>query len=544
MLLRGLAAFRGSCHPAHRRHRRVERHEGEHFTYAAVAYTFDCCHSPRSAFLFLSGVPPVIHASRRLGMRRSASLLALCTGALALALAGCANTDARATRAYAEDATSSDSAEVARIAAEKATEDSIAAWNAKFGNRVARPDSVRALYVNGWAAGSRSRMRNLIRIADETEINAFIIDIKESDTYLVYDSTNIALAHEIGADQRPGSKWLPALVDTLEAHGIYPIARIVVFKDRMLAEQRPELAIQHTDGGVWKDQKGKPWVNPYDRTVWDYNIAIAREALDMGFSEIQWDYVRFPDVKNELQRTMAFPGSNGKLREDNIREFIDHSKAQLRDYQVPVTADVFGLVTHMDGDVGIGQQWEKVISSADAVLPMVYPSHYYTGMYGFSHPNAHPYEIIRISMEDAVRRTGYLAANGEKTGEVMPWLQAMSATWMDNIDYGPRELRQQIQATYDSGLKSWALWNPGSKYESYLPAFRPADGSPSPLERQGWKAVVWTPPTSRLSRVVRRHEEARLAAEAAADSLLGSSDMPAPSVVGSGAAGVGTGSSR
>lgn len=400
-------------------------------------------------------------------------------------------------------------------------------WQARFGDRVVRPDTVRALYVNGWAAGSRSRMAELIRIADETEINAFVIDIKESDTYLVYDSTGIALAREIGADQRPGSKWLPALVDTLQAHGIYPIARIVVFKDRMLAEQRPELAIRDPHGGVWLDHKEIPWVNPYDRRVWDYNIAIAREALDMGFSEIQWDYVRFPDVTEARRQTMRFPGAGERTRDDNIREFIQYTRDQLADYRVPIAADVFGLVTHMDGDVGIGQQWEKVISAADVVLPMVYPSHYYAGMYGFAQPHAHPYEIVRISMEDAVRRTATVAASGERVGEIMPWLEAMTATWLSPvIEYGPRELRSQIQAVNDAGLKSWTLWNPSSRYGTFLPALRPADGGLSPIERSGWRSPEWDVPESRLSIVVRRQIAAERAARAAADSARAAVGTP------------------
>ena len=346
-----------------------------------------------------------------------------------LALTACANTDGRATPAYAEEELP-DSAELAQLAAEKARADSIAEWKARFGNRVPRPDSVRALYVNGWAAGSRSRMDELIRMAEETEINALVIDIKESDTYLVYDSTAVPLAKEIGADERPGSKWLPELVEELQDRGIYTIARIVVFKDRMLAEQRPQLAIRHVNGGVWKDQKGKPWVNPYNREIWDYNIAIAREALDMGFGEVQWDYVRFPDVPSSLQRTMSFPGADGVSREDNIRNFLRYSKEQLAEYQVPIAADVFGLSTHLESDVGIGQQWEKVIEAADVVLPMVYPSHYYAGMYGFQRPNAHPYEIIRVSMQDAVERTRYLEQEGKKVGEIMPWLEAQTATWV------------------------------------------------------------------------------------------------------------------
>ncbi len=173
--------------------------------------------------------------------------------------------------------------------------------------RVARPDSMRALYVNAWASGSHSRMAELIRVADATEINAFIIDVKESDTFLSYDSTAIAMAKEIGADQRPATKWLKTLIDTLNAHGIYSVARIVVFKDRMLAEKKPDMAIRHVNGGLWRDKKGGAWVNPYDHRVWDYNIAIAKEALDKGFSEVQWDYVRFPDVTDAMRATMTLP---------------------------------------------------------------------------------------------------------------------------------------------------------------------------------------------------------------------------------------------
>lgn len=392
--------------------------------------------------------------------------------------------------------------------------------------RLSRPDSVRALYVNAWAAGSRSRMADLVRIAETTEINALVIDIKESDSYLTHASTAIALAKEIGADQRPASKWLKQLVDTLNAKGIYPIARIVVFKDRMLADKRSDLAIQDRNGGVWKDQKGKPWVNPYSRTIWDYNIAIAREALDMGFAEVQWDYVRYPDVTDTRRATMVFPGADGKSREDNIRDFIAYSKQELASYGVPITADVFGLVTHLEGDVQIGQNWEKVIATADVVLPMVYPSHYSTGLYGFQRPNAHPYEIVRLSLEDAVRRAKFLADSARvRTGEVMPWLQAFSATWIDDIGYGAEHLRAQIQATYDAGLKSWVLWNPGTKYQVFEDALRPEAGGLSPVEERGWKAAAYTVPEERLSMLLKKRRAAA-AARLAADSAAAAAAQP------------------
>jgi hypothetical protein len=375
-------------------------------------------------------------------------------------------------------------------------------WSAR--SRMRRPDSTRALYVNAWAAGSRQRMARLIALADSTEINAMIIDIKESDTYLTHSGTNIPLALEIGADGRPASSWLPALVDTLYAHNIFPIARIVVFKDRMLAEKKPELAIRHADGSVWKDNKGGPWVNPYDKRVWDYNIAIAREALDMGFAEVQWDYVRFPDVTNSARAVMRYPGSDGISRADNIRRFIAYSKEALAAYRVPITADVFGLVTHLEGDVEIGQNWEQVVSVADVVLPMVYPSHYASGLYGFARPIANPYEIVRLAVTDAAERTRYVRDSLKRpVGEVMPWLEAMS---IRGATYGARELRLQIQATYDAGLKSWALWNPGSRYAEFEGAFRPSTGGLSAIERAGFSPPQWTLPRQRLSRGVQGRE--------------------------------------
>ncbi|MFN8574785.1 MAG: putative glycoside hydrolase [Gemmatimonadaceae bacterium] len=381
--------------------------------------------------------------------------------------------------------------------------DTVTGWRAR---RIPRPDSVRALYVNAWAAGSRARVRDLIRIADATEINAFVIDVKESDTFLAYTGTSIPLAREIGADKRPASNWMPELLDTLHAHQIYPIARIVVFKDRMLAEQKPDLAIRHVNGGVWRDNKGGAWVNPYDRRVWDYNIAIAREALTMGFSELQWDYVRFPDVTAHMRTVMTYPGSNNVSHADNIRAFILYAKEQLREFQAPVTADVFGLVTHLDDDVGIGQNWEKVITAADAVLPMTYPSHYYTGLYGFQRPHANPYEVVRLAMTDAVERTRWMRDSAKApVGEVRTWLEAMSIRGMH---YGPAEVRRQIQAAYDAGVKSWALWNPGSRFTEFEDALRPANGGPSPLERSGWTAPQYTVPRHLLSQIVQRRDKA------------------------------------
>ena len=171
-----------------------------------------------------------------------------------------------------------------------------------------------------------------------------------------------------------------------------------------------------------------------------------------------------------------------------------------------MTADVFGLVTHLDDDVGIGQNWEKIITAADAVLPMTYPSHYYTGLYGLQRPHAKPYEVVRLAMTDAVERTKWVRDSAKvPVGEVRTWLEAMS---IRGIHFGPHELRLQIQGAYDAGVKSWALWNPGSRYAEFEPALRPANGGPSPLEKSGWTPPHWTLPRGQLSQLIQRRDKA------------------------------------
>jgi hypothetical protein len=230
---------------------------------------------------------------------------------------------------------------------------------------------------------------------------------------------------------------------------------------------------------------------------------------------VQWDYVRFPDVTPAVRAGMVFPGANGKTRADNIRDFILYSRAQLARYRVPVSADIFGVMTNVEDDMGIGQLWEEVVRAADHVHPMVYPSHYRAGYYGFRLPDANPYEVVRIALEDGVVRAGYLRAPGTRTATIEPWLQAFTADYLhDGITYDVARLRAQIQATYDAGLKGWILWNPGSNFAPYRAALRPERGGPSALERGGWRAPRWPVPHARLSRVILRREAAQRRAAA------------------------------
>ena len=326
---------------------------------------------------------------------------------------------------------------------------------------VATPDTLRGLYVNRWAAIGR-KIYKLIDVAKRTEVNALVIDVKDDRGYLLYRS-RVPLAREIGADAQNSDimpmshKRLRALLDTMRAHDIYPIARIVVVKDPMLADKKREWAIKRkSDGAPWLDKQGKPWLDPHQKGVWDYAVDLAMEAVDLGFSEVQFDYVRFPD-EQRLVREASFPLAAGRFRADVIRQQLADARKRLAPLGVPMTIDVFGLTTSDTTDMGIGQRWEAFIDQADVVLPMTYPSHYAPGTYRIAKPNANPYAVIDSALKDAKRRSEGI----EGAAKIIPWYQDFT---LGAPRYGVVQLRAQMQAGYDNGVPSWVLWNPSSNY--------------------------------------------------------------------------------
>ncbi len=320
---------------------------------------------------------------------------------------------------------------------------------------------VRALYVNRFAAQSTKRMKQMIQWADDTEINALVIDMKD-EFGLNYAPSNPEFARNAGTSGI--IKGLPAILDTLRAHHILPIARMVVFKDSVTARVHPEWTIRKQDGSVWRDKKQLAWVNPYHHELWDYNIGVAEELVKMGFSEIQYDYIRFPEPYPSLP-TQVFPDNKGVAKPDVLAAYLKEATGRIRKLGGRTTADIFGLVTTVGGPLEVGQWWEKISPNVDVVLPMVYPSHYPRGDLGLAVPNAQPYEVLKIALSKAKQRDQKL---GITTGEhVRPWLQAFT---LGKPPYGPAELQAQKKGTYDAGYDGWLLWSPGSKYEPFLPA--------------------------------------------------------------------------
>src|SRR5512143_7532 len=321
-----------------------------------------------------------------------------------------------------------------------------------------RPGAVKALYVNAWAFGS-SRLWTLVRLADSSAVNALVIDVKDDTGCLLYHS-QVRTAREIGADRCARTRDVEARLDTLHAHGIYPIARIVVAKDPLLARGKPAWSVQSRNGGLWYDRIGSAWVDAYNDSVWVYSGLLAQEAIRLGFAEVQFDYVRFPDEPRARMATAIFAARRGgETQRQAVRRHIQMLADYVRPMGVPVTFDVFGLTaSNTTSDLGIGQVLEDFVGVADVVLPMVYPSHYYRGAFGFRSPNANPYQVVRLALTDALARTRF-----PSTTLVRPYLQAFTLG-RRLPRYTPTEIRDQIRAAQELGLESWVLWNPRSVY--------------------------------------------------------------------------------
>ena len=326
---------------------------------------------------------------------------------------------------------------------------------------LAGPAVVRALYVNRWGSQSKRRMAKLVAAADSTEINALVIDMKD-EFGLNYKSADAAFEKNAGTAAR--IRDVHALLDTLAAHKIFPIARIVVFKDSVTADRHPEWTIRRTDGSIWRDKKGIAWVNPYHKELWDYNIGVAEELVKLGFREIQFDYIRFPEPYPSLPK-QVFTGSDDQPKPQALAAFLKEARTRINKLGVRSTADIFGLVTTVPGALEVGQEWEKISPNVDVVLPMVYPSHYPHGSFGIPVPNAEPYKVITTAIKRARERDEKLGI--KEPEHVRPWLQAFT---LGKPEYGAEQLRAEKKAVYDSGYEGWVMWNPGSIYDVYMPA--------------------------------------------------------------------------
>ena len=365
------------------------------------------------------------------------------------------------------------------------------------------PAIIKSIYMTGYSAGSKSYLNYLSDLFKKTEINAVVIDVKNSEGNVSYasgapDVEKYKLSNHAISD-------IDTLIRFLHDKNIYVIGRIAVFEDPKYAKARPELAVykkaettDKTKPVLWEDNNGLAWLDPSSKDAWDYNISLAKDALYHGFDEVNFDYVRFPtDGKTS---NMSFPVWDGKIaKAEVIKEFFEYVKTNLRNDppsqnatagRGKISVDLFGLTTVNTDDMGIGQLLESAFENFDYVCPMVYPSHYANGFIGFKNPAEHPYEVIKYSMDSAIKREKSFIKNEQDTaiktsevsgspasslqtstvapvliplGKFRPWLQDFNM----GADYTSEMVKQEIKATQDSlgvDFSGFMLWNPSNIY--------------------------------------------------------------------------------
>ncbi|MFC4098763.1 putative glycoside hydrolase [Paenibacillus xanthanilyticus] len=331
--------------------------------------------------------------------------------------------------------------------------------------RVANTQPVRGIYVSGWVAGDPGRMAKLIRLIEKTDLNAMVIDVKNDYGNLTYKS-NVPEVKAIKADASPPISNIRSLLKQLHAKQIYTIGRVVAFKDPYYARMRPSQALQRKAGGVWRDAKGVAWLDPYQARAREYNIAIAKEAANLGFDEVQFDYVRFPDNGVKVNQQVRFAPTGGRSKAAIIGTFLREARHGITPTGAKLSVDVFGLVTSSTDDMGIGQTWREIAGTVDVISPMTYPSHYSSGMYGIKSPDLHPSAVIKQAMKDAKQQNEQIKQIGRKPARIRPWLQSFTATWVDpHQNYGVNQVRAQVLAARKQGIHEFLLWSSNCKYD-------------------------------------------------------------------------------
>lgn len=333
---------------------------------------------------------------------------------------------------------------------------------ARVVTHIKTPVPLKAIYMTSWVAGTPSIREGLVKLMDETEINAVIIDIKDYSGRISFLTEDEEI-NKTGSPERRIAD-IKEFVDRLHSKNIYVIGRISVFQDSHMVKLHPEWAVKRSsDGGVWKDHKGISWIDVSAEPFWNYILKIANYSYyEVGFDELNFDYIRFPSDGN--MKDIAYPFSGTLSKPQALENFFAYLHSHLKQGtesgdSIPVmSADLFGMTTTNKDDLNIGQVLERAFPYFDYIAPMVYPSHYPANFNGYPNPSAEPYKVIQFSMSRAVDRA---IAASTTPAKLRPWLQDFS---IGTTHYTPQMVRDQIQATYDVGLDSWMLWSASNKY--------------------------------------------------------------------------------
>lgn len=316
-------------------------------------------------------------------------------------------------------------------------------------------------------------LEKMLALCNATEANAIVVDIKTDDGILTWQS-DIEIVNELDTDAGSDIFNYEKLISYMKDHDIRPIARIVTFKDTFLAQASPEHTMKDDKGDPFVDGSGASWVDQTDEFVWSYVLSIAKETALRGFEEIHFDYIRYPEATSEHAQL----DDNGQPvnRDDVISNFLEYAREELDPYGVQVASAVFGIITSTweDEPEDIGQTWIKITDNVDAISPMIYPSHYSTGWYGFEVPDYEPYGVFHQAMEDAYEKNSSV----KNPGTIRPWIQGFTADYMDDFaEYDGKMIADQVKASYEYGIEGYLIWNALNEYDpeifKYTQSFEP-----------------------------------------------------------------------
>ena len=316
-----------------------------------------------------------------------------------------------------------------------------------------KPEHVKGIYLTAWSAASPKKMTKMLALLDRTELNSVVIDVRDTgEVYFPIDDPMVKKVHAMQKGTLTAFKDPKPLMERLSKAGVYPIARIACFRDNYVPKIDPSRAVQFGDGKPWHDHSGHNWLDPYDKRNWEYMAKTVDYAMDIGFPEIQLDYVRFPSEGKSS--TQIFPnkakyGDPKAHPDDVITAFANWIGQRVRARNRTYSADVFGIISSGTVDQGIGQTLEKIAAPFDVLSPMVYPSHFAKGEYGIPDPSKAPYAIIQKSLGDYKRRIPKMT--------IRPWLQ-------DFFHYTAKDVDAQIKAAKDLGYDQYLMWNAGNRY--------------------------------------------------------------------------------
>lgn len=326
---------------------------------------------------------------------------------------------------------------------------------------------VRGLYISAKTLAWTKRLDEILKLAKENNINAFVIDVKGDYGEITFPVSEEVKNYSESSNKNVDIKEIEPIMQKLKENNIYTIARIVSFKDTIYAKENPDKVITYKENGkAFSNKDGLTWVSPHDRDLWEYNIFVAKEAAKAGFNEIQFDYVRFPASDGgKLDKVLDYKNTKTESKAKTIQKYLEYARQELEPLNVYISADVYGQVASVEDDMALGQYWEAVSSEVDYISPMIYPSHYGKGVYGLSVPDANPYKTVYNSTKDSINRSNNIA----NPAIIRPWIQAFTAKWVKgHIKYGPQEVKEQIKAMEDLGVEEYILWSPTNKYEAYF----------------------------------------------------------------------------